>query len=58
MKFIGSQKYLTPKLKGIIANLLTTDKQKHNRFCPCCKNYEEGDEPSTEQMGEFLEFIR
>jgi hypothetical protein len=49
---------LTPKLKAIIAHLLSTDQRKHNRYCPCCRTYEEGQEPSVEQMGEFLEFIR
>ena len=57
-KFIGSQRHLTPKLKAIIASLLSTDKRKHNRYCPCCRNYEEGEEPNSTQMGEFLEFIR
>jgi len=57
-KFIGSQRRLTPKLKAIIASLLSSDNRKHNRFCPCCRIYEEGEEPSVEQMGEFLEFIR
>lgn len=57
-KFVGSQRHLTPKLKAIISHLLNTDKTKHNKYCPCCRNYQEGAEPSTEQMGEFLEFIR
>lgn len=57
-KFIGSQKHLTPKLKAIIANLLSKPMRKHNKYCPCCRNYDEGEEPSLEQMGEFLEFIR
>lgn len=57
-KFVGSQRHLTPKLKAIIEHLLNTDKRKHNRYCPCCRNYEEGPEPTVDQMGEFLEFIR
>jgi len=57
-KFVGSQRHLTPKLKAIIAQLLSTDNRKHNKYCPCCRNYEEGDDPNVEQMGEFLEFIR
>ena len=57
-KFIGSQRHLTPKLKAIIKHLLTSDERKHNKYCPCCRNYEEGNDPSAEQMGEFLEFIR
>mmetsp|Transcript_140 Transcript_140/g.266 ORF Transcript_140/g.266 Transcript_140/m.266 type:complete len:87 (+) Transcript_140:1278-1538(+) len=57
-KYIGSQRYLTPKLKVIIANLLSTDKRKHSRYCPCCRNYQDGEEPTLDQMGEFLEFIR
>ena len=57
-KFIGSQRHLTPKLKAIISHLLNTDKSKHNKYCPCCRNYQEGDDPTADQMGEFLEFIR
>ena len=57
-KFIGSQRFLSPQLKAIIKHLLTSDKNKHNKYCPCCRQYEEGAEPSAEQMGEFLEFIR
>lgn len=57
-KFIGSQRSLSPKLKGILNHLLNSDKGKHYKYCPCCRNYEAGDEPSGEQMGEFLEFIR
>lgn len=57
-KFVGSQRHLTPKLKAVIAHLLSTDNRKHNKYCPCCRNYQEGDDPTEEQMGEFLEFIR
>ena len=57
-KFIGSQRALAPKLKAIIKHLLVSDSRKHNKYCPCCRNYEEGDDPSEQQMGEFLEFIR
>lgn len=57
-KYIGPKNNLTPKMKAIIATLLSTDKRKHNRYCPCCRVYEEGEEPTTEQMGEFLEFMR
>ncbi len=39
-------------------HLLTTDTRKHNRYCPCCKNYEEGNDLTPMQMGEFLEYIR
>ena len=57
-KFIGSQRALPPKLKAIIKHLLCSDERKHNKYCPCCRNYEEGDDPSETQMGEFLEFMR
>ena len=57
-KFAGSQKNLPPKLKAVIQHILHTEKKKHNKYCPCCKNYREGEEPTVEQMGEFLEFIR
>ena len=46
-KFVGSQRHLTPKLKAIIQHLLTTDNKKHNKYCPCCRNYQEGVEPTA-----------
>lgn len=42
----------------MLQHLLEKDKEKHYRYCPCCRNYEAGEEASAEQMGEFLEFIR
>ena len=57
-KFVGSQRDLNPKLKAIIKHLLSKDEKKHHKFCPCCRTYEEGPEPSVSQMGDFLEFIR
>ena len=47
-KFIGSQRALAPKLKAIIKHLLVSDSRKHNKYCPCCRNYDEGDDPSEQ----------
>ena len=33
---------LNPALKAIVARLLNSDTKKHYRYCPCCKNYEQG----------------
>ena len=44
--------------KKIADFLLHTDVRKHNRYCPCCKQYETANELSPMQMGEFLEYIR
>jgi len=57
-EFVGSKKGLGPKMKAIVKHLLNTDNRRHNKYCPCCKRYEEGDDPTPEQMGEFLDFIR
>ena len=45
-------------MRVIIKSLLSTDKRKHYKYCPCCRYYEPGVEPTANQMGEFLEFIR
>lgn len=47
-----------PSLRRIVNHLISTDVRKHNRYCPCCKNYDEGADLSLNQMGEFLEYIR
>ena len=57
-EFVGSKKGMSTKLKAIVKHLLTSDNRKHNKYCPCCRRYEEGDDPTAEQMGEFLDFIR
>lgn len=57
-EFVGSKKGLGPKMKAIVKHLLNTDNRRHNKYCPCCRRYEEGDDPTPEQMGEFLDFIR
>jgi hypothetical protein len=44
--------------KRIANYILTSDIRKHNKYCPCCKQYEEGAELTLTQMGEFLEYIR
>lgn len=49
---------LHPALKNIISKLLNTDTKRHYRYCPCCKMYEKGKNPSADQMGEFLEYLR
>lgn len=45
-------------LKRIVKHLLHTEVRKHNRFCPCCKAYDDGNDLNPMQMGEFLEYIR
>jgi len=39
---IDSSANLDPSLNRIVNHLISTDVRKHNRYCPCCKNYEEG----------------
>ena len=33
-----------PGFKKIVRYLLKTDVNKHSRYCPCCRNYEDGGE--------------
>lgn len=33
---------LDPSLNRIVNHLISTDVRKHNKYCPCCKNYDEG----------------
>jgi hypothetical protein len=49
---------LDPGFKRVANYLLSTDVRRHNRYCPCCKQYEEGKQLSAIQMSEFLEYIR
>ena len=35
-----------------------TELRAHNRYCPCCKGYDDGNDLSPLSMGEFLEYIR
>ena len=56
-KYVGPDN-LHPALKSIIKRLLSTDTNRHYRYCPCCKNYEKGQDPNADQMGEFLEYLR
>jgi len=37
---------------------LLADVRKHNKYCPQCKNYEEGNELNLQQMADFLEYVR
>ena len=39
---IDSSANLDPSLNRIVNHLISTDVRKHNRYCPCCKNYDEG----------------
>ena len=57
-QYLGSQRDVSTKMRGIINHLLNSDKRKHYKYCPCCRYYDEGQNPSADQMGEFLEFIR
>lgn len=45
-------------MRKIAKFLLKTDIRKHNRYCPCCQKYEEGEDLNADQMGEFLEYIK
>ena len=47
-----------PGFKKIANYLLHSDVRKHNRYCPCCRQYEEGNTLSITQMSEFLEYIK
>ena len=49
---------MDPSMRRIVNFLLKTDIRKHNRYCPCCKKYEEGEDLNADQMGEFLEYIK
>lgn len=51
-------KDMDPGFKKVANYLLHTDVRKHNRYCPCCKSYDEGEELSLKQMTEFLNYIR
>lgn len=57
LKYAGPEN-ISPQLKAVIEKLLSEDAKKHYRYCPCCHNYEKGREPSAQQMGEFLEYVR
>lgn len=42
-----------------VANhLLQSDVRRHSRYCPCCREYDTGNEPTPYQMGEFIEYIK
>ena len=38
---------LAPELQNIVKHLLHTEVRAHNRYCPCCKNYDEGNDLSA-----------
>lgn len=54
----GDDECQDPSFKKVANYLLNSDVRKHNRYCPCCRTYEEGDSLSLKQMQEFLEYIR
>lgn len=47
-----------PGFQKIARYLLTTDVNKHSRYCPCCRKYEDGGEIDAFGMSQFLEYIR
>ena len=49
---------LDPGLKRIAQYLLLVDVRKHNKYCPACKNYEEGLDLTPQNMQDFLEYVR
>ena len=49
---------LDESFKKVANYLLHSDVRKHNQYCPCCKNYEEGNALTLVQMSEYLEYIR
>jgi hypothetical protein len=56
---LQTSKNLDPGFKRVAQYLLNTDVRKHNKYCPCCREYQEGShELTSAQMQEFLEYIR
>lgn len=51
------EKTLDPGFKKIANHILSAG-TRHHRYCPCCREYDVGKEPSAFQMGEFLEYIK
>lgn len=50
---------MEPSFQKVARYLVRTDQKRHNRYCPCCKNYDDKDGEATPmQMAEFLEYIR
>ena len=48
-----------PSFAKVANYLLNSDVRKHNRYCPCCREYEEGaNELSQNQMSEFLDYVK
>jgi hypothetical protein len=45
--FLDDKAEMDPSLRRITKFLLTTDVRKHNRYCPCCRKYEEGEDLNT-----------
>jgi hypothetical protein len=43
---ILGQEALPKDFRRIAKFLLHTEVRKHNRYCPCCKNYQEGNDLS------------
>lgn len=39
-------------------SLVTSDVKQHSRWCPCCHQYQKGEDPTPEQISEFLEYVR
>lgn len=49
---------LHPELRRVVEHLIHSEVRRHNRYCPCCRRYEQGSDLSPQQMGEFLEYVR
>lgn len=44
--------------KKVANYLLRTNIRKHNRYCPCCREYEESSNLNVDQMREYLDYIK
>jgi hypothetical protein len=45
---ITDEKSLDPGFRRIAKHLLNTDVRKHNKYCPCCKQYDQDNELSPD----------
>lgn len=45
-------------MRRVVEHLIHSDARQHNRYCPCCRRYEQSKDFTPRQMGEFLEYVR
>lgn len=55
-EWYGAQRDLSPELKRIVKNLACQEHQYV--YCPCCKEYDDGNFDPLENINKFMKFIK